>query len=47
MFELVISNEVIRLGSLAAAGSSEEEEDVGFGKHAEVVGLFLIERRGT
>lgn len=41
MFELVISNEVIRLCSLAASGSSEEEEDVGFGKHTEVIGLFL------
>ena len=42
MFELVVSDEVICLCSFAAAWSPEEEEDVRFGKQAEVISLFLI-----
>lgn len=41
MFELVISNEIFGLCSLAASRSSQEEEDVGFAEEPVATWLAL------
>ena len=40
MLEFVVSDEIFSLGAFAAAGSSEEEEDVWFGELS--VGVLFV-----